>query len=459
MATYCERCGGTLIFDPKIKKISCKLCLHTFDISEIKMIDDDMMREISSSLEDYELPDAAEFSCRIYTCKICGKEIIVTDEEESDTCIFCGSKSLEYSRDKHIKKPEFMIPFTVTKLDALRSVKDALAKERYVLPEFKDIDPGKIKSIYIPFRIVKGEHRNAAYMDGMKGQIKLFASLSGKMNFDDMLIPAPASTNRELCRRLFPLLLNTKIPFDEANIGSAYIDIPDLTSDLTPDADCFADMIFSSEAPTLCEDDIHNTLKTHPETIIDKEERYCLIPAWIYSTEYKGKTESFLINGYTGETACSVPFDVRTYKKRRTIWLISSILLTFCSLVGVVADAKSSGLIEDMVALSFATFVVVFAKIGIPVLLVAIPWWIYQIISTHDDKRIEIGTFEPTVAYLKTDGIELDSDIDYHSENRCESFFASLNKQGKSSSPFEDDIPDVLPEVNIPLFKPVKGRS
>ena len=39
MATYCERCGGTLIFDPKIKKISCKLCLHTFDISEIKMID------------------------------------------------------------------------------------------------------------------------------------------------------------------------------------------------------------------------------------------------------------------------------------------------------------------------------------------------------------------------------------------------------------------------------------
>ena len=74
-------------------------------------------------------------------------------------------------------------------------------------------------------------------------------------------------------------------------------------------------------------------------------------------------------------------------------------------------------------------------------------------------KMIEIGTFEPTVAYLKTDGIELDSDIDYHSDNRCESFFASLNKQGKSSSPFEDDIPDVLPEVNIPLFKPVKGRS
>lgn len=42
MATYCERCGGTLTFDHSIDKLSCKLCLRTFEINEIKMIDDDI---------------------------------------------------------------------------------------------------------------------------------------------------------------------------------------------------------------------------------------------------------------------------------------------------------------------------------------------------------------------------------------------------------------------------------
>ena len=119
MATLCKNCGHALIYDPAIRKMHCMVCGSAFEAEEVESQakkyrenervmtrgevygDDEVVEEF---LENY-----------VYTCSECGGEIAIHGTETSSTCIYCGNPNVVFSRVVKGKKPDYIIPFAVTK--------------------------------------------------------------------------------------------------------------------------------------------------------------------------------------------------------------------------------------------------------------------------------------------------------------------------------------------------------
>ena len=70
--------------------------------------------------------------CYVYACSECGGEIIINGTEASTTCVYCGNPNVVFSRIAKQKCPEFVMPFSVTKEEAIRRAREQIRKGIFV---------------------------------------------------------------------------------------------------------------------------------------------------------------------------------------------------------------------------------------------------------------------------------------------------------------------------------------
>lgn len=311
----CKNCGLTPVYDPEKKKLFCKSCGSTFAPEEI----DDENREY---LEDRNPIPADEvygddpgsyMDCNIYTCEHCGADIVVTDTEASTYCIYCGSPSVVFSRIARQKRPEFIIPFTVTKEKALESVKKRIRSGRFIPRSLKKMKIEDIRGIYIPFWMANVTHRNAVFLSGGvargKHTVPMYFERAGSCEFKGLLFDASRKLNDNSTLMLEPYNMNSLVKFDEDYLSGFYSDIPDVGRDEIDDLVSYraADLFFEKVLYSVNADNL-KVVDWSGTTTLNNEPQYVMLPAWFITFEYQGKPNTILVNGSSGKVVCMLPW-------------------------------------------------------------------------------------------------------------------------------------------------------
>ena len=329
MATLCKNCSHALVFDPRTQLLTCSSCGSTFEPEEIesqaKEYREDLKAEAASEVYG-AADDKSLMDCYVYTCSECGGEIIVNGTEASTQCVYCGNPNVVFSRISKQKRPEFIMPFSISKEQAIVLAQKAVKKGIFVPKEIKNFSVDCCRGIYLPYWIVKAKYADAVVIKGQvkkgKNSVTKYFGRAGRLDFDSLPIDASRALCDESSAKLEPFNFHKLKPFDDDYLAGFYSNVSDVTySDVRGAALLRAQEYFNEEALA----DVKGASATQvvsscPSIKVDPDMVYAMLPAWFITFNYKGKHNTILINGDSGKVVCGLP-----WRK----------VLFFCLLIGV----------------------------------------------------------------------------------------------------------------------------
>ena len=118
----CPCCGGIVEFDSGSQLMKCPYCDTTFDPEALKQKDEALNQQAPDEMEWQQSGETwtEEEADRmdVYSCKSCGGEIIVPENTGATHCPFCGNPVVLTSRFSGALKPDYVLPFQVSKEQA-----------------------------------------------------------------------------------------------------------------------------------------------------------------------------------------------------------------------------------------------------------------------------------------------------------------------------------------------------
>ena len=305
MASLCQNCGGTLIFDPAKNRMSCKMCGAFFDVRDVEV------QDRSEYEEQY-------MDCNIYVCDHCGGEIIVNSTEVSTYCIYCGNPAVVFNRVAKQRRPEFILPFSITKEQAVMILRARIKKSFFVPPHIKHFKPEAVRGIYIPYWIVNAEHYNASFIEGKVQNGKRtethYYERAGYCTFNNLLLDASKALNDYTSEKLEPFDLTALKLFNENYLAGFYSDMSDLNEqEIINAANRRSDEMFRSEIVRGVHADNVRIVDSYAYTEINDDKVYAMLPAWFITMQFNGEPLTVLVNGDTGKVVGTFPFDKKRF--------------------------------------------------------------------------------------------------------------------------------------------------
>ena len=295
MATLCKNCGGSLVFNPGKNKMFCKMCGTYFDVTDVDIKDREQLqkKKAVSAQKVYGSDDPSFMDCNIYTCNHCGGEIIITDTEVSTYCIYCGNPAVVFSRVAKRKRPEFILPFSVSRDDAIDILRMRLNNAFFVPKKIKEFNPDSVRGIYIPYWIVNAYHHNAAFVTGQvkrgKHTYTEYFERAGTVEFKNLTLDASKMLSDFLTEKLEPFDLTVLKPFDENYLAGFYSDMNDLSEqEIANSANRRCDEMFRTEVIRDIPASSVRVVDSAPYTELNDDKIYVMLPAWFITIDYEG---------------------------------------------------------------------------------------------------------------------------------------------------------------------------
>ena len=153
----CPCCGGAIEFDSTLQKMKCPYCDTVFDPETLKEYDSALKNDTQSKME-WETSAGGTWQpgetddMIVYVCNSCGGEIIGSKTTAAASCPFCGNPVVMKENFSGDLRPDYVIPFKLTKEDAKAGLLQHLKGKRLVPKIFSQqnhID--EIKGVYVPF--------------------------------------------------------------------------------------------------------------------------------------------------------------------------------------------------------------------------------------------------------------------------------------------------------------------
>ena len=306
----CPNCGGGLRFDIPSQMMICRMCDSSFDPAAI----------------DNEEKDNAEgvqvFESYIYTCPSCGGELLGVDKTDAiGYCPFCGGASMLFDRINKTWRPEYIIPFTVTK----EQCRELYLKEakRSPFTDRRYCDPALIegfRGIYMPYWCYKGEHKGPFTLTGSKKGVftgkdyKLTGDID--LTLDGYAHDASIAFDDRISESLAPFDASGQKPFVPGYLAGFYADAGDVDREtyLKMGTDCMR----KATAKAMAEDDTVNPVQGLGRIHIDTDNAILptrvtgayrtLYPVWFMSyRDKKDKLTYAAVNGQTGKVSADLP--------------------------------------------------------------------------------------------------------------------------------------------------------
>ena len=317
MAVVCSNCAGKLIFNPATQRLECATCGSSFRPEDVE----DKNADLQSKYYD----------TRVYVCSHCGAEVITSDTESSTFCVYCGNPAIVFNRVSQEYRPDGLVPFQITKEEAVKYIKLRFLKNPIIPKEIKSkCVPENLRGIYVPYWIVNADFTEADYI---KGEVKRgkrtetrYYSRAGEVQFKNIPIDGSNILNDDISRKLEPFYLEEAKDFDEDYLNGFYSN----TSDLN-----YFDLRASTayRCHKLFEDEVVKTIKAKNIKIMDSiyhvdihdDPIYMMMPVWFFTFKYDNKPYTILVNGQTGKVVGTMPWQ----KKKVYSITISVFILTF----------------------------------------------------------------------------------------------------------------------------------
>ena len=299
MAVQCSNCSGKLIFNPASQKLECISCGSKFSPEDVE----DKIAELHTKYYD----------TRVYICSHCGAEVITSDTEASTFCMYCGNPAIVFSRISKELKPDGLIPFHVTREEAVKNVKNHLKKNPFVPKEVKaKVTPDNLRGIYVPYWVINASYTEADMISSEirrgKHTYKILNSRAGDVQFQNIPIDGSVTLNDDVSCKLEPFYFEEAKAFDEDYLNGFYSNTSDLSyTDLRNSAAHRCHKLFIDEVLKTIPGDKPKVEDSIYWVDIHDNPLYMMMPIWFLTFKYKGKPNTILINGQSGKVVGAMP--------------------------------------------------------------------------------------------------------------------------------------------------------
>ncbi|MBB6447427.1 TFIIB-type zinc ribbon-containing protein [Bacillus benzoevorans] len=303
----CPGCGSDMNFDPASGDLSCQSCGSHENIENFP--------------EELVTAAFSEDETKEYHCENCGAVLLTLAETTATSCSFCGAGVVIADRLSGQLAPAKVIPFTISKEEAIKAFKKWCRKGLLTPKGFMNAD--RIKSItgmYVPFWLfdlnskvqVNAEctkvrtYTSGEYIYTETKYYEAFRDID--LNYVKIPVDASEKMNDELMDKLEPYpyeqLKDFKTPYLAGYMAEKYNYTGD---DLLPRAkEKISEYIESYISSTLSG---YHSVHYHHKNIDTRNVKndYVLLPVWMVSYDYNQSEHIFAMNGQTGKVVGKPP--------------------------------------------------------------------------------------------------------------------------------------------------------
>ena len=327
----CPHCGGAISYDPSGGNLKCPFCESELDIAGLNAYgqmlassDEPQQMEWSSSFgSEWTADDGADY--KVYLCKSCGGEIVCDDTTASSSCPYCGNPIVMKEELAGDLKPDFIIPFSLSKEQAKEKYAEHLKGKKLLPDVFKDENHiEEIKGMYVPVwvfdatadaRMSYRAEKERTWSDSTYHytETSTYAvERAGTLPFK--AVPVDGS------RRMDDALMESLEPFDHSagkEFKTAFL--AGFMADRY-DVDAKSSIPRANERIRNTTASVFRSTVTGYSSVIaegehiglkDQATKYALYPVWTLATNWNGQSFFFAMNGQTGKFVGDLPIDKR----------------------------------------------------------------------------------------------------------------------------------------------------
>ncbi len=323
----CPCCGGAVEFESSIQKMKCPYCDTEFEMDALKdfdtILNEEKHDEMSWDMSEKSTFSEEEKDISVYTCNSCGGEIVSDTTVVATSCPYCDSPVVLSKGIAGDLKPDYVIPFKLSKEDAKKGFLNHLKGKRLLPKVFKDenhID--EIKSLYVPFWLFDSDvDANALYKatrvrSWSSGNYRYTetnyyaVSREGNMTFELVPVDGSKKMPNNLMESIEPYNFAEAVDFQTAYLSGYLADRYDVESD-----ECIirANERIKNSSEKMLRDTVTGYTTVIPQknnvSLSNQDSKYALYPVWILNTTYKGEKYIFAMNGQTGKFVGNLPID------------------------------------------------------------------------------------------------------------------------------------------------------
>lgn len=325
----CANCGSDVRFDPGEHKhtFACDHCGATYTEEEAVKLQafggDDGQRQEQTERHSDEEDHAGE--TLLYSCPNCGAEIITDATTSATFCVYCHSPVVISSKLAGEFAPSKVVPFAV-ELEKIHELFSSWCKKKwFIKSDFGSKEQSdKIRGVYYPYWIVGG--RANVDMDALAYRMRSWRSgnyeytetktysvqRKGTMDFSDIPYMALNKQHIEMLNGLHPFSFSKAKKFsmpylsgflaEKRNLEKEYFG-HEMKSFVTKTGNSHLSgelAYYASRGPVNARIDIES-----------ENWEYIMLPAWMLTYHYNGKSYYFAVNGETGKIAGKVPVSAK----------------------------------------------------------------------------------------------------------------------------------------------------
>ena len=327
----CPSCTGPLRFDGKSGRLQCDYCGSSYSVQEIEALYRDKDEAAAQAMEDSVSAEgdwtgggtnwASEPGLRLYNCPSCGAELICDETTAATSCPYCGNPSIVPGQLSDMLKPDYVIPFKLSKEDAKAALKKYYIGKRLLPRAFSEENHiEELKGVYVPFWLFDGAADADMQFQGTRVSTMTHGDVittttdyyrirrSGTVRFEKIPVDASSKMPDEHMDAIEPYDYSELRPFSNAYLPGFLAD----KYDLEPE-DCFARA--DERAENTAADLVARTVSGYNSVIPQGKQlrirrgkiSYALLPVWLLSTRWNGQNYLFAMNGQTGKLIGDLP--------------------------------------------------------------------------------------------------------------------------------------------------------
>lgn len=330
MQFRCDNCGSDMIYTPETNSLYCKTCNSTkkVEVKPFEIIENNL-DETFKRLEDNKVEINKNSGLTEVECKSCGGKSIFNGNVFANKCVYCGSSMVATVENSSYIKPEYIIPFSVTKKEADLKIYDWIKGKFFMDSNFKrTLKNDGLYGVYVSYWTfdvnVDVEYNamrcrsNNSISKPIDNELSLdlgvesqWLNAKGKFSqfYDDILVPGVSSQIPDIYNQTANFDTKNLVPYDEQYVVGFIA--------MKYDLDLESAWIV---AKSQCSENIQRDVRRHIggeqinnlemiQNLSNMKFKQIVLPIWISGYTHKGKVYTFIVNGQNGTVSGTYPFN------------------------------------------------------------------------------------------------------------------------------------------------------
>ena len=333
----CPSCTGPLHFVGESQMLECDYCSSKFSVEEIEKLyaEKNTIAETNFEKNEWDTSnlstdwDGQENNMRAYSCTSCGAELICDEHTAATRCPYCGNPTIIPGQFSNELKPDYIIPFKLSKDDAIKKLKEFYTGKKLLPQNFIDENTiSEIQGVYVPFWFFNCQANVDVTFNGTKSRLyhrgdyrvtetsHYNVARKGNVSFTNIPVDASIKMSDDHMDAIEPFNYDELKPFSCAYLPGYLAEKHSVTADKSFSR---IEERAKNTALNVVQSDIigYETLTPIAKSIdIAKGTvHYALLPVYMLTTKFQGQNYLFAMNGQTGKFIGNLPIDNSKYWK------------------------------------------------------------------------------------------------------------------------------------------------